>query len=146
MMFTPQMAAGNISPRPRATRRSGFTLIEVLVTLLVLSIALPPIMQGIQLATRAASQAKRRDEAANLASSKISQLIADQTWQTNGASSGDFSPDWPNYRWQSSVTNWAQDTSGLGLEQLDVTVSWTQNSREQSILVSTLVFPRNSTQ
>ncbi len=146
MMFTPQMAAGNISPRARATRRSAFTLIEVLVTLLVLSIALPPIMQGIQLATRAASQAKRRDEAANLASSKISQLIADQTWQTNGASSGDFSPDWPNYRWQSSVANWAQDTSGLGLEQLDVTVSWTQNSREQSILVSTLVFPRNSTQ
>jgi type II secretion system protein I len=131
------------SHRKRAS--TGFTLIEVLVTLLVLSIALPPIMEGVQLATKAASIAKRRDEAAGLADSKLMEIVADQTWQT-GNSSGDFAPDWPNYHWQSSVNAWADDNTNMNLEQLDVTVNWSQDNREQTITVSTLVFLRNTTQ
>lgn len=124
-----------------AARRRGFTLIEVLATLMLMAIVLPAIMQGISIASGTASAARRRNEAAGLAESKLNEIIASQQWQ-GGQMSGDFGADWPDYHWQASVGNWAQDNTGAGLQQLDVEVTWTSRNRPESLTLSTLTYVR----
>jgi general secretion pathway protein I len=126
----------------RRTRRRGFTLIEVLATMLLIAIVLPAAMQGISLAARTASNARRRSEAAMLAHEKIDELIATVQWN-GGILSGDFSAmGWPDYKWQASTNGWTQDTTGLNLQELDVQVTWTANGDPHSIQVSSLVYVR----
>jgi prepilin-type N-terminal cleavage/methylation domain-containing protein len=118
--------------------RGGFTLIEVLATLLLMTIALPVIMQGISVATSAGSLAKRRVEAASMTQSKLNEIIATGQWQSSQLS-GDFGTDWPDYTWSAQVN----DFDGVN-KQIDVTVSWIGRGGEQeSMTVSTLVYPNN---
>jgi Tfp pilus assembly protein PilV len=123
----------------------GFTLIEVLVTLLFMAIAIPAIMGGISSATRIALSTKRRSEATGLAESELNQIVASGSWQS-GNSSGDFSaisPDWAAYTWQSNVTPWAADTTGQGIQQIDVIVSWKgPTGNPESLTLSTLTYVR----
>jgi len=126
------------SYHPRRGERRGFTLIEVLATLLLMTIALPVIMKGVSMATSAASVAKRRVEATTLADSKINELIATGEWQ-NGQLSGDFGTDWPDYTWSAQVN----DYDGTN-KQIDVTVNWPGRSGYPDALsLSTLVYPNN---
>ena len=62
-------------PRRRpATRRGGFTLIEVLATMLLLGIVLPVAMRGVSVALSAAGTARHLSEAAVLAEAKLNEL------------------------------------------------------------------------
>lgn len=121
-------------------RGNGFTLVEVLAAMLLIAIVLPAVMQGITLSVNAGNAARRRTEASGLAQSKLAELIATDEWQT-GAMSGDFSPDWPDYRWEATAQAWGQDTTGMGLQEIDLRVIWTARGREDSVEVSTLVHP-----
>jgi general secretion pathway protein I len=116
----------------------GFTLIEVLATLLLLAIVLPAVMRGITLATEAGSTARWRTNAAELARSKLAELVATHQWQ-QGTLSGDFSPDWPAYQWQASVQSWPGDTSA-GLQQIDLTVTWTERNHPEALTLTTLAY------
>ena len=120
--------------------RGGFTLVEVLAATLLIAIVLPSIMEGVSVATRAASTSRSRNEATMLAQGKLSELVATGQWQ-GGNLSGDFSPDWPRYQWQATVQSWAADTSGAGLQQIDVRVSWVDRNREDSLTLSTIIYP-----
>lgn len=124
----------------RTTRRAGaakgFTFIEVLATLVILSIALPAVMQGISGCLTVASSAKCQSEAAELAHDKLMELVADGQWQ-QGVLAGDFAPDMPLYQWKAQVLEFESGT----LRQLDVTVTWRQKSgRDKSLTLSTLVY------
>lgn len=114
----------------------AFTLIEVLATLLLLAITLPAIMRGISLATSTASHSKHRGDAYGLCESKLNELLATGQWQY-GNLSGDFSPDAPNYRWSAEVSNWSE----ANVEQLDVHVKWNARNAEQTVTLSTLIYP-----
>jgi general secretion pathway protein I len=129
----------SVGRRPRGRR--GFTLIEVLATLLLLAIVLPAVMQGVSLASGMASSSKRRNEAAGLAESKLNELIATGQWQS-GQTSGDFGTDWPDYHWQASIGSWQYDTTSAGLQQLDVQVTWMYRNRPDSVALSTLTYVR----
>jgi prepilin-type N-terminal cleavage/methylation domain-containing protein len=119
----------------------GFTLIEVLATVMLLAIIVPAINKGISVATGMASSARMRTEATGLAESKLNELLATGEWQ-NGQSSGDFSPDWPMYHWQSTISAWQYDTTSAGLQEIDVVVTYTYRNTEQSITVSSLTYVR----
>ncbi len=121
-------------------RADGFTLIEVLAAMLLIAIVLPAVMQGITLSVNAGNAARHRTEASGLAQSKLAELVATDEWQT-GAMSGDFSPDWPDYRWEATAQTWGGDTTGMGLQEIDLRVIWTARGREDSVEVSTLVHP-----
>jgi general secretion pathway protein I len=123
--------------------RSGFTLIEVLAAVMLIAIVLPAIMEGISLATTAASTARRRTDAAALAQSQLNTLLSSQQWQS-GQMAGTFAPDWPDYQWQATVVNWPGDTTGLGIQEIDMEVFWTARSQRQSVIVSTLTYSRTS--
>ncbi|HSU68524.1 MAG TPA: prepilin-type N-terminal cleavage/methylation domain-containing protein [Tepidisphaeraceae bacterium] len=121
--------------------RRGFTLIEVLATLLLMAIVIPSLMKGINMAMGTASAAQRRTEAAGLAESKLNEILATQQWQT-GQLSGDFGPDWPDYRWQATLNTWNQDNTNAGLQQLDLQVLYTYRNRPESVTLSTLTYVR----
>ena len=114
---------------------AGFTLVEVLATLVLLGIVVPVAMRGVSMALAAASTARRTAEAASLAQAKLNELIIDGTWQTSGTT-GDFSPDHPEYRW--TCANAARD---YGTYEVALTVTWTQRGRERSLSLTTLVYP-----
>jgi prepilin-type N-terminal cleavage/methylation domain-containing protein len=121
---------------------SGFTLVEVLVTLLLIGIVIPAIMNAITTATAAGGSARTRNDAAQLAKSQMALLLAGTQWQTSTNLSGDFSPDWPQYHWKAEVQPWNQDTSGMGIEQIDLTITWLDRGRQQSMLLTSVAYPR----
>jgi prepilin-type N-terminal cleavage/methylation domain-containing protein len=123
-------------------RGSGFTLVEVLASMLLIAIVLPIVMQGITAAAAASSTTRRRTEAAGLAESQLGELLSTLQWQ-GGVMQGDFGPDWPDYHWQATSTAWAADTSTSNLQEIDLRVSWKADSREDSVTVSTLAYVRN---
>ncbi len=131
------------SPRPahRERGRSGFTLIEVLAAMVLIGIVMPVVMQGIMVATRSGATARHRTEAAILANSKLAELTVTGQWD-GGSMSGDFGADQPGYKWLAAVGDWAGDVNQIGMEQLDVTVTWIDRGQPTSVTVSGLVYVR----
>jgi len=119
-------------------RQRAFTLVEVLATLALVAIILPVAMKGISLATATAGLAKQRMEAASLAETMLAELVTTGAWR-NGDLSGDFSPDWPGYRWRAEIQGWEETT----LRQMDVHVQWTTRGRERSVTLTTLIYTGN---
>jgi prepilin-type N-terminal cleavage/methylation domain-containing protein len=127
--------AGAVPPH-----RRGFTLIEILATLVLVAIILPVAMSGISLALGVADQSRRQTEAASLAQTKMAEIIASQQWQTSSLA-GDFAPDRPEYRWVAQVTDW----QGTTVKQLDVQVLWNQRGgTDKGVTLSTLVYTGTS--
>ena len=121
---------------------SGFTLIECLFALFLIAMVLPTVNLGIGAATRQASQARHRAEAAGLAQSTMSSLITSEQWANGGILSGDYGAEWKDYHWTATVSNWANDTQNVGLQQLDVTVIWPATGPQDSLTISSLVYVR----
>jgi prepilin-type N-terminal cleavage/methylation domain-containing protein len=130
--------AGNPQPAIR-NGRPAFTLIEILATLVLVAIILPVAMSGISLALSVADESRRQTEAASLAQNKMAEIIACELWQT-ASLAGDFSPEWPEYRWAALVTQW----QGTQLRQLDVQVLWNHRGKDRGVTLTTLVYTGNS--
>jgi len=124
--------------RNRKARR-GFTLLEVLATMVLIGIILPAVMHGISLATIAAGEARHKVEAASLAQTKLAGLIADyQTLNQTGASSGDF-PDYPGYTWSSTIES--RDTN---LSQITVRVMWFSRGQQRYFDLASMIYSPDS--
>ncbi len=117
----------------------GFTMLEVLATLVLMGIVLPVAMRGISIALASAGTAKRSIEAAALAESKLNELIGVGMLGTGtmnaGTSSGDFGRDWPNYRWVSESSY--ADTDLL---EISVHVFWPSRGLERSVTLTTFIY------
>ena len=131
-------APRNDIPATSNTRSHGFTFVELLATIVLISIVMPVVMETLGLCTRLAGHSRRQLEAACLAKTKLTELTAAQDWE-NGSPKGDFGTDWPGYEWSMTVTTWPDDTS---VRQLDMTVSWRSVGRQQKVTLSTLVYPQ----
>jgi prepilin-type N-terminal cleavage/methylation domain-containing protein len=112
----------------------GYTLVEVLVTLVLVAIVLPVAMEGVSLAAGMAGEARRQSEAATLARQKLDELIVTDTWRS-GQLQGDFGLEWPDFQWHAFEAAW--EVSELRL--LTVEVAWSSRGRPRSLQVSTLV-------
>jgi general secretion pathway protein I len=121
------------SPR-RASPRRGFTLIEVLATLMLLGIVLPVAMRGVSLSLAAASRARHLAEASSLADTKLNELVATQAWTTGGVS-GDFGEQHPGYTWTCQAAS-----RDYGLTEVAVRVSWVERGQPAFLDVSTLAY------
>lgn len=121
--------------RRRPHRGRGFTIVEVLATLTLAAIVLPPVMDGVLACLATAAHAKDQARAASLAQSKLAELVA--TGELYDAEmAGDFGEDLPQYTWRAEVGNWDDPR----LSQLDVSVVWTRRGREHNVTLSTLVY------
>jgi type II secretion system protein I len=123
----------------------GFTLIEVLVTLLLIGIVIPAILHAITSAAMAGSSARHRNDAAALANSQLASIILAVSQGQNPNLTGEVEQDGFNYNWQATVTPWNQDTSSMGIQDIDVTMRWTEGGRNESMTVSSLAYNREGT-
>ena len=115
-------------------RARGFSLIEIMATLVLIAIVIPVTMQGFSVANSLATISRQRSEAAALAESKLSELAATGLYQA-GVLAGDFSPDHPEYKWTAEVVSFDSST----LQQLTVHVTWTARGTQQEFRTATLV-------
>jgi hypothetical protein len=99
--------------------------------LVLIGIVIPVAMQGVSIAMSAASNARRTAEAAALGEAQLNRLVTTQDWQF-GSVSGDFSPQWPDYKW--SVETFPRDFS---VTEIVLHVTWLDRGRERSLSVST---------
>lgn len=120
--------------RPCKAGRSAFTLIEILVTLVLIAIVFPVAMKGITLASSVAGSARHNTEAAALAETKLNELVLTENWNTVDQT-GDFGSDWPEYSWSSQTTY-----RDVGLLEMQVQVTWTAHGQPRSLAVTTLIY------
>jgi prepilin-type N-terminal cleavage/methylation domain-containing protein len=126
--------------RPSSVLRSGgFTFVELLATIVLISIVMPVVMRTIGLCTQIAGQSRRQVEAVCLATTKLTELTASHEWENSSSIRGDFGDDWPGYEWTITLATWAEDAS---VRQLDLTVSWRSVGRQRKVTLSTLVYPQ----
>jgi type II secretion system protein I len=120
----------------RSLAKRGFTLIEVLVTVVLVSIAVVGVLRGIRSIEAAGARARSADLLQRLVAEKVGdlKLLADPS---AGANTGDFADrGHPDITWTASV-------EATGTTSLDkVTVTATQGSQEQAL--TTLIFVRAS--
>ncbi len=112
--------------------RKGFTLMEVLATLMLLAIVLPVAMRGLSIALASASHAKRTAEAASLAEMKLNELLTSTVAVTNNMS-GDFAPEHPDYRWTFQYAQREYSTYDVQLQ-----ITWVERGQERNYNLGTI--------
>ena len=117
----------------RRRRRAGFTLVEVLASLVIMGIVLPFAMRGASLAMHAGSVARHQAEAATLGEAKLTEMVSMGSWAD--ASQGDFGNDFPQYRW--NMENTQRD---IGVTELILSVIWQERGEDRSVKLSTFVY------
>lgn len=120
-------------------KRRGFTLIEVLLSLVVAAMALVVIAQGMATAARATTTAERRARAAMLAAQKMAEIEAGEVSLVRSLP-GDFGPDYPEFTWE--VTSGLKTTPDL--YEITVKVMWTDGSSNQILEMSRLMRQKSS--
>lgn len=119
-------------------RASGFTLIEMLVTFVLIILIIPPVMKGLSIATMVSSDSVSKSDAISLADSKLSEILLEEEWQSS-TQSGDFGEMYPDYEWKMTSADWTEPS----LKQVTVKVSWQWRGREKDVELSTLVYVEN---
>lgn len=117
--------------RPLPRSRHGFTLVEVLATIVLLGIVLPVAMRGVSVALRSASTARHTAEAATLGENKLNELLVSGEWSVLSGS-GDFGQDWPGYKWTCQSASLEFGT------EIVLEVTWTERGQEQSLVLATI--------
>jgi prepilin-type N-terminal cleavage/methylation domain-containing protein len=111
---------------PRRGANGGFTLIEVLVAMVLLAIGVVGAIQVAGGSSRGEALSRDMVTATTLAQSNL----------TAGSESGDFAPEYPEYRWESVVEASGEET---GLLLVNVTVSWPNGQTERRLELNTQV-------
>jgi Tfp pilus assembly protein PilV len=116
-------------------RASAFTFVEVLAALLFLGITIPAVVGALMTAGRAATVSERRAIATELGENLLSELMIDNAWK-NASSRGEFSADYPGYRYEMTQANWKNDTA---MTELMFKVLFKVQGQEYEVQLTTLV-------
>lgn len=111
---------------------SGFSLTEILVVLIILSIGILPLAIVQSRAGREVSKSDRHTQAITIAQSRLEQM--------KGAGFGNAAPDSGQVgaiEWRTNVQN-----VSFGLDRLEVSVTYFDGARDRTIQVSDLVSMR----
>lgn len=111
-------------------RCHGFTLVEVLITMVMVVVGMVLLSQAFSAGLRAVSVSDRATQAQFLAEQKIADLEI-LSFGNLQSDSGDFGDDYPEYSWQTEISN----TDIENLKQIILTVSWTQENKTRSIVI-----------
>jgi len=115
-------------------RERGFSLIEVLCSLLILGVGLVGITEGITLALASSRDAERHTRAVLLATGRL-ELLRAEGYLFEGEEEGTFGDDFPGYRW-------AQDIAKTDLEGLYQVTVMVEDAKTEELLyeLRTLLF------
>ena len=122
----------------RASRASGFTLLEVIAAIMLLAIAFAALMQVAGGSIRLSQNASEHSEAALWARSMLDTAFTTEPVRA-GTTSGRFNQ---RFSWQLDVTPWAVPAAApdapMRLYQLDLDVTWGPLSHPRSAHFRTL--------
>ncbi len=118
----------------RQNNAAGFTLIEVLIALSILSIALAATMRATAMATTSADEVKLKTYATWVAQNRIAELTARQVFPGSGEQSGEATMAGINFKWQ-QTTN---DTPNIAFRKVDVAVMVAGETHKRAVLTAYL--------
>jgi type II secretion system protein I len=119
------------------TDEDGFTLLEVLVSLAILSVSLAALMGAFSLCLNRARQTEDEMTARVFAQALVAQAnaVADPAPGARSGATG-------GYRWRLALTPYGQgggiQTSGMALAAVDATVSWRGDGGMRSLTLHSL--------
>ncbi|WP_341502597.1 type II secretion system protein [Gallaecimonas sp. GXIMD4217] len=122
-------------------RQQGFSLLEVLVAFLILSLALGVLLRLFSQSSRGYHSAHSRQLALNLAQSKLAEVTGDADI-ASGSDRGEFDN---GYGWQSRIERYRlpDEFNSPDIElipfEVTVTVSWGQGEAEQLSLTTLML-------
>jgi prepilin-type N-terminal cleavage/methylation domain-containing protein len=121
-------------PRRRSGGRRGFTLVEVLASLLLMAIIIPVAMEGMSVASRAGVLGQRKAAAMRVAERVLNELVAEgqtqQSTDSGTAVDGDTA-----YSWTMRVENWSEDA----MQQMTVAVTFQVQGNSYEVSATTLL-------
>jgi prepilin-type N-terminal cleavage/methylation domain-containing protein len=120
-------------------RRRGFTLPEVLATMVLVGAILPASMRAITVAMQAQAHARHVLEASQLAQQKIAEFVAVRDASVFNTT-GDFGEEWPGYAWQTRG-----GAADFGLYTVTVEVFWAERGQQRSVSAGTIIYPLSGT-
>lgn len=118
-----------------AGRRSGFTLIEVLVALIIFTVAIFSIMQGLTETLAIESSLGERQRALMFAENIMEEIKYSGEFE-EGEEEGEFDGDAAGFKWATNIV----ETDTLGLMEVTVTVKWPERAQEKEVVLSTLMY------
>ena len=135
--------SSSLSSNKHAQRQNGFTLLETLVAMMILSIALVIIFQQFSGALNAGHISESYTRAVWHASEKMNELLLYETLSED-IQEGDFKDE---YRWRYRIEQVESD-SRLNLEgfasfTITVWVSWEQGRNTKQVDISTLALAKS---
>jgi len=120
----------------RVTNRSGFTLIEVLVAIVLLGVGVAGVHIGLSAVARNTARLEESARANRLGARKLDELIANGEAATGNAS-GDFSEEGaPNISWSLS----SEPTGVENLNAIVLTVQTPQDTQDSAKQLRTLLY------
>ena len=119
--------------------RNGFTLIEIIVTLAILSLALPTLLRSFTEAAKGQALAENRTTALYLLKFRLA-AIEVEGYPDIGEEDGEFGED-SRFRWHSDVQD-VESEEIEGLRLVTVSVTWQERGKERLISTSTYLADR----
>lgn len=132
-MTTPKDCVSFLDKSARGN--AGFTLIEIIVTLAIISLGLPVLLQSFSNAANAQKNAEDKTTSLYLLKTRMAQIEI-QGYPDIGQEEGDFGENSP-YRWRTEVHDVESEDFQDGLRAVTVTITWQERGREKSISMST---------
>ncbi len=118
---------------------NGFTLIEILVTLTILTLTMPALVRSFGQAQREQALSENKTTALYLLKYQMA-LIESEGFPEIGSESGEFG-EGSRYTWTSEITD-VESEEIEGLRSINLTVIWQEQGKEKSISVATLMSDR----
>ncbi len=125
--------------RRSVDNKRGFTLIEIVVALAILSLALPALLRAFTEAAKGQAISENRTTALYLLKFRMAE-IGLEGYPDIGEENGEFG-DNSRFRWHSEI----QDIESEEIERLrlvTVTVTWQETGKERSISMNTYIADR----
>ena len=121
------------------TEQHGFTLLEILVTLVILSITLPALLHSFREASRGQAVSEFKTTALYLLKYRMAEIEL-LGYPDLGEEDGEFGEN-SRYRWHSDVQD-VESEEIEGLRHVTVTVTWQQQGQEKWIAMNTYIADR----
>ena len=117
----------------RVTRRSAFTLAEVLAAMLFLAIVIPAAVEALHISSLAGEVAVRKGAAARIADRILNESLVTTNWG-GGQQNGTVTEGTLDFRWTLTSQSWPQDAMQL----LTVEVKYLAQGKDYAVKLSTL--------
>ena len=127
--------------RLRSRKRSGFTLMEMIVATVLLAVGIVGALSVYSTATQTARVGDQLNTAALLAQQKMSDFEENPNFQSGGQS-GDFGDQYPGFSYQLNI----QATQYQYLYQVSVTVSWGEGPSARERAFTTYLYDTQTAQ